>query len=91
MTSAATRVAALVSGEIDFVIDPAVQDVGAAANSSGVMVDDRSSTGTQYLGFDQARDALLYGDVRRQEPVQGPARAPGDRARDRHRRDQVRR
>ena len=39
VSSAATRVAALLSGEMDFVIDPAVQDLDRLRNSPGVTVE----------------------------------------------------
>ena len=68
VTSAATRVAALISGEMDFVIDPAVQDLDRLRNSAGVMVEQAISTGTQYLGFDHARDTLIHGDAGGKNP-----------------------
>jgi peptide/nickel transport system substrate-binding protein len=66
--SAATRVAALISGEMDFVIDPAVQDLDRLRNTPGVTVEQAVSTGTQYLGFDQGRDTLIHGDAGGRNP-----------------------
>jgi peptide/nickel transport system substrate-binding protein len=67
--SAATRVAALISGEMDFVIDPAVQDLERLRNTAGVMVEQAISTGTQYLGYDHSRDTLIHGDAGGKNPV----------------------
>ena len=61
VSSAATRLAGLVSGEIDFVIDPALQDVDRLERTPGVKVLKGPSRGTQFLGFDHARETLLEG------------------------------
>ena len=61
VSSAATRVAGLISGEIDIVIDPAVQDVVRLKTVPGITVGQAVGLGTQFLGFDHARDTLLYG------------------------------
>ena len=61
VSSAATRVAGIISGEIDLVIDPAVQDVVRLKTMPGVVVGQAIGTGTQFLGFDHARDTLLHG------------------------------
>ena len=53
--SAATRVAGLISGEIDLVIDPAVQDVIRLRTQPGITIGEAVSTGTQFLGFHHAR------------------------------------
>lgn len=59
----ATRLAALVSGEIDFVIDPAPRDVPRLRNTSGVKVIDGPENRIIFIGLDQARDKLLYANV----------------------------
>lgn len=56
-----TRLAALVSGEIDFVLDPAPRDVARLRNTAGVKVIDGMENRVIYIGMDQARDTLLYG------------------------------
>jgi peptide/nickel transport system substrate-binding protein len=66
--SAATRVAALISGEMDLVIDPAVQDLDRLRNAPGVTVEQAMSLGTQYLGFDQSRPTLIHGDAGGRNP-----------------------
>ena len=68
VTSAATRVAALLSGEMDFVIDPAVQDLDRLRQAPGMKVAQGMSLGTNYLGFDQARPALTHGDAGGKNP-----------------------
>ncbi|HEY6133313.1 MAG TPA: ABC transporter substrate-binding protein [Rubrivivax sp.] len=59
----ATRLAALVSGEIDFVLDPAPRDVARLRNTAGVKVIDGPENRLLFIGMDQARDKLLYGTV----------------------------
>ncbi|ALT78014.1 ABC transporter substrate-binding protein [Paucibacter sp. KCTC 42545] len=59
----ATRLAALVSGEIDFVLDPAPRDVPRLRSTSGVKVVDGPENRLVFIGMDQARDKLLYGKV----------------------------
>ncbi len=59
----ATRLAALVSGEIDFVLDPAPRDVPRLRNTSGVKIVEGPENRVVFLGMDQARDKLLYGKV----------------------------
>lgn len=59
----ATRLAALVSGEIDFVLDPAPRDIPRLRNTSGVKVIDGPENRLIFIGMDQARDKLLYAQV----------------------------
>jgi peptide/nickel transport system substrate-binding protein len=66
--SASTRVAGLVSGEIDFIADPAVQDIDRLRRTPGVKVVTGISRATQFLGFDQSRERLLYGDAGDRNP-----------------------
>ncbi|MBC8023454.1 MAG: ABC transporter substrate-binding protein, partial [Burkholderiales bacterium] len=66
--SPATRVAALISGEMDFVIDPAVQDLDRLRNVPTVTIGQAMSVGTQFLGFDHARPTLLHGDAGGRNP-----------------------
>jgi len=53
--SAATRVAGLISGEIDIVIDPAVQDVIRLRSQPGIVIGEAVGTGTNFLGFHHTR------------------------------------
>ena len=64
----ATRLAALVSGELDFVIDPAPRDVPRLRNTAGVKVVDGPENRVLFIGMDQSRDELLYGSVKGKNP-----------------------
>ena len=66
--SDATRLAALASGEADFLIDPPFQDVARLKQNAGLRFVDTSDIGTQYLGFDQARVELASSDVKERNP-----------------------
>ena len=61
--SDATRLAALVSGEIDMVLDPPVQDVARLKSESGIGLLQTSDLGQQYLSLDQAHDELPDSDA----------------------------
>ena len=66
--SDATRLAALASGEADFVIDPPFQDVARLREDKRLKSVQVTDIGTQYLGFDQARDELQFSDVKGRNP-----------------------
>jgi peptide/nickel transport system substrate-binding protein len=66
--SDATRLAALASGETDFVIDPPFQDVARLREDKRLKTVQVTDIGTQYLGFDQARDELQFADVKGRNP-----------------------
>ncbi len=59
----ATRLAALVSGEVDFVLDPAPRDVDRLRHTAGVKIIDGPENRIIFIGMDQARDKLLYAKV----------------------------
>ncbi len=59
----ATRTAALVSGEIDFVLDPPPRDLERLRGSGGLKVIDGVENRLIFIGLDQSRDKLLYGAV----------------------------
>lgn len=61
--SDATRLAALASGEVDFVIDPPFQDVARLKQGRTMKVVETVDIGTQYLGFDQHRKQLTSGEA----------------------------
>jgi peptide/nickel transport system substrate-binding protein len=63
----ATRTAALISGEIDFVLDPPPRDVARLRSLPDLRVLDGQENRLVFIGMDQSRDKLLY------------AQAPGDR------------
>ncbi len=64
----ATRLAALVSGEIDFVLDPAPRDILRLRNTSGVKIIDGPENRVVFIGMDQYRDELLYSSVKGKNP-----------------------
>ena len=66
--SDATRVAALISGEVDLVLDPAPQDLPRLRNTSGVKVIDGPENRIVFIGMDQLRDELLYSSVKGKNP-----------------------
>jgi peptide/nickel transport system substrate-binding protein len=66
--SEATRTAALLSGEIDFVLDPAPQDIARMKQNPAVKVVEGAENRTIFLGFDQFRDELQYSNVKGKNP-----------------------
>jgi peptide/nickel transport system substrate-binding protein len=68
VTSASTRLAALISGEVDLVIDPPTQDVARLRSSPALKVIEGAEMRVQYLAFDLRRDELLYGSVKGKNP-----------------------
>jgi peptide/nickel transport system substrate-binding protein len=64
----ATRLAALISGEIDFVLDPAPRDIARLRNTSGVKIIDGPENRIVFIGMDQHRDELLYSSVKGKNP-----------------------
>jgi peptide/nickel transport system substrate-binding protein len=66
--SAATRVAALLSGEVDVIEPVPIQDI-QRVNASGIAnVMTGPELRTIFLGMDQARDELLYSNVKGKNP-----------------------
>ena len=61
--NAATRVAALLSGEIDLVTDAPVQDLNRISSSGGHKVESTPQMRTIFLGMDQAVDQLRTGNT----------------------------
>lgn len=66
--SNATRVAALMSGEVDFVNDPPPQDIARLKSTRDVKVVESPEQRVQYLVFDVHRDELLYSNVKKKNP-----------------------
>jgi peptide/nickel transport system substrate-binding protein len=66
--SDATRVAALISGEVDFILDPAPQDLPRLRNTGGVRVIEGPENRIVFIGMDQLRDELLYSSVKGKNP-----------------------
>jgi len=59
----ATRLAALVSGEIDFVLDPAPRDVPRLRATPGLKVIEGVENRIVFIGMDQQREQLQYAKV----------------------------
>lgn len=70
--SDATRLAALASGQVDFVVDPPFQDVLRLKAAKRFKLVDTPDIGTQYLGFDQRRDELEFADLKGRNPFKDP-------------------
>jgi peptide/nickel transport system substrate-binding protein len=68
ISSDATRVAALLSGEVDFVLDPPLQDLNRLRGAQGVKVVEGPEVRTIFLAFDVHRDELLYSGVKGRNP-----------------------
>ncbi len=66
--SDATRTAALISGEIDFVLDPAPRDVDPLRKMAGVKIIEGPENRIVFIGLDQGRDELLYSNVKGKNP-----------------------
>ena len=66
--SDATRLAALISGEVDMVLDPPLPDVGRLKQEPALTVLQTADLGEQYLTFDQFHDELVDGDVKGRNP-----------------------
>jgi peptide/nickel transport system substrate-binding protein len=66
--SDATRVAALVAGDVDMIYNVPSQDVERLGKTSGVQVIEGPELRTVFLGFDQARDELVGSSVKGRNP-----------------------
>ena len=72
ISSAATRLAALLSGEVDLVVDPPNQDVARLRGNPALRIVEGPEMRVQYLAFDLHRDELLYGSERKRNPFKDP-------------------
>ncbi len=68
IVSDATRLAALMSGEVDLINDPPPQDVPRLKQTPGVKVLEGSENRIVFIGMDQKRDELLYSNVKGKNP-----------------------
>ena len=68
IATAGTRLAALLSGEVDLVIDPPNQDVARLRANPALRITEGPEMRVQYLAFDLQRDELLYGSERKKNP-----------------------
>ncbi len=67
--SEATRVAALLSGEIDFVLDPSPQDLARMRANPNLKVIDGVENRTIFFGMDQFRDELPGSNIKGKNPL----------------------
>ncbi len=67
--SEATRIAALLSGEVDLVLDPSPQDLGRLRQSANLKVIDGIENRTMFFGMDQFRDELPGSNVKGKNPL----------------------
>jgi peptide/nickel transport system substrate-binding protein len=63
-----TRMSALLSGQLDFVLDPPVQDIDKLKADKSLKVYEGRENRVVFLQMDQARDELLYSNVKGKNP-----------------------
>lgn len=63
------RAEALLSGEVDFVLDPSPQDLPRLRQDSRLRVIDGIENRTMFLGMDQKRDELVGSNVKGRNPL----------------------
>ncbi len=64
----ATRISALITGEIDLVLDPPVQDVGGLKANPVLKIVEGNENRTIFLAMDEGRNELLYSNVKGKNP-----------------------
>ena len=65
----ATRVAALLSGELDFVLDPPLQDLKRIKNTPGLHLEQTAQVRTIFLGMNQGVKELLTSNIKGKNPL----------------------
>ena len=65
----ATRMAALLSGEVDFVLDPSPQDLPRIRQNDALKVVDGVENRTIFFGMDQFRDELPGSNIKGKNPL----------------------
>jgi len=68
ITNSATRMAALRSGEVDFVLDPPVQEIEQLRRDRALRVWEGSEIRVIFLALDQGRDELTTSEVKGRNP-----------------------
>ena len=63
-----TRISALISGQLDFVLDPPVQDMDKLKADKSLKVYEGRENRVIFLQMDQARDQLLYSNIKGKNP-----------------------
>jgi peptide/nickel transport system substrate-binding protein len=72
ISSAATRVAALLSGEMDMIYDVPPQDMARIGKTPGLKLIQNPELRTIYLGLNVIREALPSSDVKGKNPLRDP-------------------
>ena len=67
--SEATRVAALLTGEVDLVLDPSPQDLPRLRQGNNLKVMDGVENRTIFFGMDQHRDELVGSNIKGKNPL----------------------
>lgn len=67
--SEATRVAAMLSGELDLVLDPSPQDLPRLRSNANLKVMDGVESRTIFFGMDQHRDELVGSNIKGKNPL----------------------
>lgn len=70
--NAATRVAALLSGEVDFVLDPPLQDLERIKGADGLGVETVAQIRSIFFGMDEGIEELRTSDVKGKNPFADP-------------------
>ena len=65
----ATRVAALLSGELDFVLDPPLQDLERIKNTAGLHLEQTAQVRTIFLGMNQGVKELRSSNIKGKNPL----------------------
>ncbi len=67
--SEATRIAALLTGEVDLVLDPSPQDLPRVRSNNNLKVIDGVENRTIFFGMDQHRDELVGSNIKGKNPL----------------------
>jgi peptide/nickel transport system substrate-binding protein len=65
----ATRTAAMITGEMDLVLDPSVQDIGKLRQNPNLKVVEGAENRTVFIGMDQVSEQLPNSDVKGKNPL----------------------
>ncbi|MFP6729757.1 MAG: ABC transporter substrate-binding protein [Alphaproteobacteria bacterium] len=65
----ATRVAALLSGELDFILDPPLQDLDRIRNTDGLHLEQTAQVRTIFLGMNQGKAELASSNIKGKNPL----------------------
>lgn len=63
-----TRVAALISGQVDFVLDAPLQDIARIKQTAGLKTEETAQVRSIFLGLDMGSAELKYSDVKGKNP-----------------------